>query len=260
MRPVIPLLLACAVALAGGCAADDAPTADQSRPAASTPAGPSTPPTGSPPTDPTASREPSPPRRERVRHVGIDASHHQGTIDWRAVARDGISFAFLKATEGATFTDPMFAANAAAAADAGIEVAGYHYFSLCTPGADQAEHFVSVIDGAPQGWLPPAVDVELLGSCSTPPPRDALLGEITTFLEIVEMRTGKRPVVYLFPDFEEEYGAAADLAAYRQWVRNLDGRPERDWWVWQQTDSGTVDGIAGPVDVNVLFRNQVVAR
>nr|WP_246305056.1 GH25 family lysozyme [Nocardioides thalensis] len=203
-----------------------------------------------------------PPRssKERVRHLGIDASHHQGTIGWEAVANDGISFAYLKATEGATFTDPMFATNARQAADLGIEVAGYHYFSLCTPGADQAQHFVSVIEDAPSGWLPPAVDVELLGSCSTPPPREALLAEIKTFLEVVERHTGQRPVVYLFPDFEEEYGAAAELSGYRQWVRDLDGRPERDWWVWQQTDSGSVDGVDGPVDVNILFRREVVAR
>lgn len=215
------------------------------------------PPTGAPPNQ---TRAPTPPRKVRVRHLGIDASHHQGAIDWEAVANDGISFAYLKATEGATFTDPMFTTNAAAASDLGLEVAGYHYFSLCTPGAEQAEHFVSVIEAAPAGWLPPAVDVELLGSCSSPPPRDALLGEIKTFLEVVERRTGQRPVVYLFPDFEEEYGAAGELAGYRQWVRDLDGRPERDWWIWQQTDSGSVAGVDGPVDVNVLFRREVARR
>ena len=76
----------------------------------------------------------------------------------------------------------------------------------------------------------------------------------------MERRTGQRPVVYLFPDFEEEHGAAAELADYRMWVRDLDSRPERDWWVWQQTDSGSVDGVDGPVDVNVLFRREVIPR
>lgn len=256
MRPVALLLLLGALAVAG-CAADDEPEAERPRP--TTTSSSATPSSSAPPTE-----EPSPtrtaPTRERVRHLGIDASHHQGAIDWDAVADDGISFAYLKATEGATFTDPMFATNAAEAFDLGIEVAGYHYFSLCTPGDEQAEHFVSVIDAAPPGWLPPAVDVELLGSCSTPPPRDALLAEIRAFLDVVERRTGQRPVVYLFPDFEEEYGAAAELADYRMWVRDLDSRPERDWWVWQQTDSGSVDGVDGPVDVNVLFRREVIPR
>jgi GH25 family lysozyme M1 (1,4-beta-N-acetylmuramidase) len=60
-------------------------------------------------------------------------------------------------------------------------------------------------------------------------------------------------VVYLYPEFEAQFGFADDLGDHRQWVRSLDGKPARDWWVWQQTDSGTVDGIAGPVDVNVMW-------
>lgn len=235
----------------GGTSSGRSPSAGTTTPATSpSPTGAAS--TADGPTD----SDPPRPRKERVRHIGIDASHHQGAIDWEAVADDGISFAYLKASEGTTFTDPMYAANARAAHDLGIEVSGYHYFSLCTPGAAQADHFVSVLGATPRGWLPPAVDVELLGSCSTPPPRDQLLAEIRAFLERVERHTGQEPVVYLFPDFEEEYGAAADLAGYRHWVRDLDSRPGREWWIWQRTDSGTVAGVDGPVDVNVLVRRE----
>ena len=65
-------------------------------------------------------------------------------------------------------------------------------------------------------------------------------------------------MVYLYPEFEEEYGFAGELGDYRQWVRSLDGRPDREWWIWQQTDSGSVAGIAGPVDVNVMWTREVV--
>ncbi len=36
---------------------------------------------------------------------GIDVSHHQGTVDWEAVASAGISFAYVKATEGSDFVE-----------------------------------------------------------------------------------------------------------------------------------------------------------
>ncbi len=36
--------------------------------------------------------------------------------------------------------------------------------------------------------------------------------------------------------------------------RGIDERPDRPWWIWQQTDAGSVDGISGPVDVNVTWR------
>jgi lysozyme len=39
---------------------------------------------------------------------GIDAARFQEKIDWRRAARAGVSFAFVKATEGGDLLDPMF--------------------------------------------------------------------------------------------------------------------------------------------------------
>jgi lysozyme len=44
-------------------------------------------------------------------HYGIDVSNHQGAVDWPAVAGDGITAAYIKATEGETFVDGRFADN-----------------------------------------------------------------------------------------------------------------------------------------------------
>lgn len=59
---------------------------------------------------------------------GIDVSHHQGAQPDMSRARsEGIEFAFIKATEGATFVDPRFDENVAEARAAGLLVAAYHY-------------------------------------------------------------------------------------------------------------------------------------
>ena len=42
---------------------------------------------------------------------GIDISHHQNIVDWRLVKESGVAFAFLKATEGTDFLDPLFHNN-----------------------------------------------------------------------------------------------------------------------------------------------------
>lgn len=257
VRTCLGLIAASAlVALGGaGCSSEDNPKTPLQSPLSthtSTTSVPSTAPAPSPTRSPTSA---APPERERVRLRGIDASHHQGTIAWQAVAGDGITFAYLKATEGTTYTDPTFAAHRAEAQDLGIRVGGYHYFQLCSSGAEQAAHFASVLGELDGDDLPPAVDLELAGSCPTPPPRAVLLAEVRTFLEQLEATTGREPVVYLYPELEEEYGVAGALGDYRQWVRSLDGRPDREWWIWQQTDSGSVAGIAGPVDVNVMWRS-----
>jgi len=251
------LLLILAVVLAGaGCGPeDDESNAPPQSPPSTHTVDPS-PPSATAPT--TAETTPPPePVKPRVRERGIDASHHQGAIDWSAVADDGISFAYLKATEGTSFTDPTFAGHREAAQDNGIPVGGYHYFQLCSPGVEQAQHFAAVLgDISASNHLPPAVDLELEGSCTTPPGRAALLAEVRAFLEQVEAATEREPVVYLFPEFEAAYGFAAELGDYRQWVRSLGERPDRPWWIWQQTDAGTVDGISGPVDVNIRWRSR----
>ena len=265
MRRTTPARLLAGACLAavlalGACGGDDTDT--DARPTPRPTTGAATPPTTAAPSrTPATPTGPASPAAERVRLLGIDASHHQGPIDWRAVADDGYSFAYLKATEGTSFTDPAFATHRREALEVGLSVGGYHYFQLCTPGVAQAEHFVSVLGDVGGGnHLPPALDLELAGSCATPPPRATLLAEVEAFLGHVEERIGREPVVYLYPELEARFGFARELADHRQWVRSLGSRPQREFWVWQQSDSGAVRGIQGPVDINVMWQRRVAGR
>lgn len=222
-----------------------------STPTASAPPATATPTTATPTTTPATTPTDAP---EPLR--GIDASHHQGDIDWPRVADAGISFAYLKATEGTGFTDPRFAEHRRAATRAGIDVAGYHYFQLCSDGTAQAEHFLDVlragVPGRQRSRLPPALDLELVGSCDDPPPAATLLAEVREFLAAVDRGSGRRTLVYLYPDFEQRYGLADDLDDHQQWVRRLGERqPRRPWAVWQYDDAGSVPGVAGGVDLNL---------
>ena len=63
---------------------------------------------------------------------GIDVSNHNGSIKWDKVAADekGISFVYIKSTEGATYSDPRFHENAKGATAAGLHVGAYHYFRM----------------------------------------------------------------------------------------------------------------------------------
>ena len=182
----------------------------------------------------------------------MDVSHHQGEIDWERVRRDRIRFAYLKASEGSGFTDPRFLTNARAARAAGLRVGGYHYFSLCSPGAAQAEHFAQVLRSAPPRSMPPAIDLELLGNCADPPRRPELLAEVRAFIDVVERRTGREVVVYAYPEFEARYRFAPELQR-RQWVRRIGSTPPaRDWFIWQKDDQAFIDGIDGTTDLNVM--------
>jgi lysozyme len=177
---------------------------------------------------------------------GIDVSHYQGRIDWRAVAAEGIGFAYMKATEGATFADPTFARNWRDAGAAGIRRGAYHRFRGGRDALVQAEHFLAVAAiGA--GDLPPVLDVE-----STDGVSDArLVRGVRVWLAEVERRTGKRPIVYTKPNFRRLHlGTALDdyplwISEYGVDVPSVDG-----WHFWQHSDRGRVAGITGDVDLN----------
>ncbi len=254
MLRVVAAVAAALLLVLAGCSTTPETTSEPS-PTPNTPASTRAP--SASPTPPTPAPTPTPPPTPEPAR-GIDVSHHQGTIDWGAVSRDDLDFAYLKATEGSTFTDPAFATHAREAEAAGLRVGGYHYFSLCSPGQSQGEHFAATLGAQREGGvrlaLPPAVDLELLGSCADPPPREELLGEVRAFLDVVEADTGQRVVVYSFPDFEATYRFAGQIDR-RQWVRRLGDRPpRRDWWLWQRSQSADVAGISGPVDLNLLKR------
>lgn len=180
---------------------------------------------------------------------GVDISHHQGPIDWPAVAGDGISFAYIKASEGGDFTDHRFAVNWAAARDAGIRTGAYHYFTLCTDGAAQARHFLRVAAPGPDA-LPPAVDLEFGGNCSGRPSRATLHREVDEFLQIVEAAWDRPAVLYVFHSFEQRYGIR-EANDRPLWIPSYPRRPRGDWAVWQLHGFARVEGVTGGVDLDV---------
>jgi len=186
---------------------------------------------------------------------GIDVSHHQGAIDWAAVAAAGIDFAYLKATEGGDWVDPRFETNwREAGAQRGLLRGAYHFFTFCRPGDEQARNFIATVPASTDA-LPPAVDFEIGGNCSRRPPREELLDELRLFLSQVEDHFGRRPLIYVTRDAHEAY-LQGELPEHPIWARDLFRRPPypegRPWLVWQFHNRGRVRGIDGPVDLNAF--------
>lgn len=178
---------------------------------------------------------------------GVDVSHHNGSVDWSQVARSGIAFAWLKASEGGDVRDSRFRSHAAEAHAAGVRVGAYHFFTFCRAGADQAENFLAVVGETPLA-LPPAVDVEFVGNCRKPPSPAQIRRELETWLSLVEPKLG-RAVVYTTPDADE---ALLDGLERARWIRSISAEPRGGWRFWQFEPSGHVPGIDGPVDLDVF--------
>jgi lysozyme len=185
--------------------------------------------------------------------TGIDVSNHQGDIDWRAVAADGVAFAYIKATEGGDFGDRRFQRNWDGAKAAGIERGAYHFFTQCRSGADQAANFIRTVPkGA--GSLPPVIDAEHMGQCRSGPALPDVRGEMLAFMSLVESHYGKRPIIYTTGEFHDAY-LAGHLTGERFWMRSLFWPPairRESWVLWQYHHRGSRAGIKGPVDLNAF--------
>lgn len=191
------------------------------------------------------------PALEPGERYGIDVSHHQGPIDWGRVAADGISFSYIKATEGGDFTDDRFEANWEGSAEAGLERGAYHFFTLCTSGDVQAQNFLRTVPQDAEA-LAPGVDLELAGNCADRPDPASVRRELDEFLQLVESGTGQTVVLYVSNDFDDRY-AIRDSFDRPLWELRFLRRPAHErWMIWQVMSFAHVEGVEGDVDLDVM--------
>ncbi|TDK38885.1 glycoside hydrolase [Rhizobium deserti] len=190
---------------------------------------------------------------------GIDLSKWNGTaIDWPTVKKSGVSFVFLKATEGKDRIDPTFEKNWRDAAAVGIPYAPYHFYYFCSTADDQADWFIANVPKASMK-LPPVLDVEwnhASKTCKTRPDPQTVRASMQRFMDRIEAYYGKRPIIYTSVDFHKDnlVGAFND---YPFWVRSVAAHPSkiyegRRWAFWQYTATGVVPGLKGETDINVF--------
>ena len=198
------------------------------------------------------------PRASDFAIQGIDVSKYQGDIDWNAVHGAGISFAWIKATEGGDHLDSKFLQNWSLAQAAGIPRGAYHFMFWCRPASQQAAWFLANVPNDPDA-LPPVLDVEWNGTSKLCPghiPREVAIAEMKTILVAMERAYGKRPVIYTSVDFHRDV-MQGEFTNYPIWVRSVKYYPtvkygERVWHFWQHTAEGQIPGIRGYVDRNAF--------
>ncbi|WP_366290240.1 glycoside hydrolase family 25 protein [Paenibacillus sp. AN1007] len=188
---------------------------------------------------------------------GIDVSRYQGSIDWAKVKASGMTFVFIKATEGRTYIDPNFQGNVTGALAAGMMVGTYHFFRGTSVEIAKAEaaHYANTLNkvgGAKALQLPPVLDYENN-------PGNLSKAQINTvakaFLTELQRLTGVKPIIYTGNAFARNFDAS--LGSYDLWIARYSSTRVPDeqtawkrWTFWQYTDSGRVNGISGNVDMN----------
>lgn len=188
---------------------------------------------------------------------GIDVSKWNGDIDWPAVKASGVSFAFIKATEGTDRIDPRFDGYWRDARAAGIAHAPYHFYYFCATPDAQADWFIRSVPRS-AALLPPVLDAEwnpASPTCRKRPPPAEVRADLQRFLDRIEAHYGKRPIIYTTVDFHRQ-NMAGHFDRYHLWLRAVADHPDnlygRKWAFWQYTSTGIVPGIKGETDINAF--------
>ncbi|WP_420412381.1 glycoside hydrolase family 25 protein [Roseibium sp.] len=186
---------------------------------------------------------------------GIDVSHYQGVVNWNKVAADGTAFAMIKASEGESYTDPMFTANWAGCKNNGISCGAYHYFLPTDCFLKQSDLLIKQLQAVsfdPETDLPPAIDCEDMERASA----SVYVYALKELLETLQRQIKCTPMIYVSPAFWQGLGNP-DFTEYPLWIANYTSASEPeipDPWkgyaIWQFSEGGQVDGITGDVDLD----------
>lgn len=184
---------------------------------------------------------------------GIDVSKWQGEIDWGAVARAGVRFAYIRVSDGRDVPDPQFARNWREARRAGVIRGAYQFFRPQQDPAAQADLLLRAVGAPRRGDLPPALDVEVDDGVD---PAE-LIARMERWIERVRQATGVTPVVYTnalgWSLLTENTGR---FRGHPLWIAHHGAECPNTPAVWpawtfhQFSTEGRVAGIAAPVDQN----------
>ena len=184
---------------------------------------------------------------------GIDVSHYQGNINWEVVARETkISYAYLKATEGASLVDDTYRKNILGAKKAGIKVGSYHFYR---PNVSVDEQFNNMTQNVLQDEqdLLPIIDIEHAGKVS----ESQFIADLSLFLDKITKYYGRKPMLYTFHNFYNRYlsgrfpGYHWMIARYKEDEPTLDDG--QNYIMWQYTCKGNIPGIKGNVDKSMIM-------
>ena len=203
------------------------------------------------------------PDGERHATLGVDVSYHQGEIDWAAVAADGIQFAMIRCGyrgygNGDLVTDSCYPGNVQRALDNGLDVGVYFFSQAITEeeAVEEAEYVLGLLEGYEIN-MPVVFDMEVLQE-------DARANDLTSsqraqiskaFCDTIRA-AGYTPMIYGNTAYYMSKVDFASLAGeYGIWLAQYYDEPffPYQFNMWQYTNDGTVDGIAGTVDINLYF-------
>lgn len=186
---------------------------------------------------------------------GMDVSAYQGNVNWSSAYSNGARFAYVKATEGTTYTSAYFSQQYNGSYNAGM-IRGAYVFATpnTTTGAAQAKYFVAHGGGwsADGRTLPPLLDIEYgYNATCWGLSQTSMVAWIRDFTTAMKSLTGISPAIYSTADWWTQctgntsaFSADPLFIAHYTTATTPGTLPAGwgNWTFWQHADSGVFPG------------------
>jgi lysozyme len=201
--------------------------------------------------------------------VGIDISHHNVLPDWDALRLAGLSFVYIKISEGVGTPDVKAKDLAKHASQCQFKTGYYHF---CRPDrknggtvkADataEADDALSRMSSIGQAHLPLVMDLEDQQHWDTPLDPKDYLSWINIFMGRIQDKTGMTPIIYSRKEYlDRRLPPDHNLGNCKLWISRYALSDPRqlempvgwhDWSLWQYCENGVIAGNA-KLDINIL--------
>lgn len=200
---------------------------------------------------------------EKISVTGIDVSKYQGVIDWKKVREAGVEFAILRLgyrgwTEGTLEIDNYYETNVKAAVEAGVKV-GVYFFSQAITVEEAVEEAEFVLEKIRDYDITYPVifdteDVPNYNARANNLSRDFRTDICIAFCDTIAA-AGYRPMVYASTRWMIMGIDLERLTAYDKWYAyyGTSFTFPYQYQMLQYSDTGSVPGIEGNVDLDISF-------
>lgn len=195
---------------------------------------------------------------------GIDVSKFQKNINWEKVASYGVEFAFIRVgyrgygKEGSLESDPYYRQNITNAIESGIDVGVYFFAQAINEkeALEEAEYVLELISDYDIN-LPIVYDPEHIRNHvarTNNVTAEQFTKNAKVFCERIK-EAGYTPMLYanmLWEAYEIDLSQIPDVEI---WYADYELKPQTpyNFRVWQYSQAGSVPGINGRVDLNLMI-------
>ena len=193
---------------------------------------------------------------------GIDVSEWNGDIDWQQVKDSGVEFVIVRVggrgtEQGTLYGDERAQEYYEDATAVGLKVGAYFFAQSITveEAIEEAEYMLDVV----KDWdvqMPLVYDWEYVDETARTANMDSrTLTDMAKAFCDTSKDAGYTPMLYFGRSQSKDLLILEELVDYPFWLAMYSTIMDYPYKIdmWQYTDEGTVPGIDGPVDLNLMF-------